>query len=335
LPRIELWRHAFAFPGKVAPLAQRAERLGYDGLLVADSQNLNADVWVELALAAGATERIRLGPGVTNPATRHPAVTASAAATLQAESGGRALLGMGRGDSALTQLGREPVHVAELEWALAAVQGYLSGGEVELDGSPTRIGWIASDGQPKVPLAVAATGPHVIEVAARHAERIDFTVGAEPERLRWAVDTARRAAGGRAISLGAYLNVAVDDDAASARDLVRGSTAIFARFAAEGAPPDGLSDVTRAGIEQLAASYDESRHGHADAPHARALEDDFIDRFAAVGDVAEVARRLAEVAALGIDHLIVVPGSLDADPAQNERTAERVAREVWPLLARG
>jgi 5,10-methylenetetrahydromethanopterin reductase len=292
-------------------------------------------VWVELALAAAATERIALGPGVTNPATRHPAVTASAAATLQAESGGRAVLGIGRGDSALTQLGRAPVHVAELERALGAVQGYLGGEEVVLDGTATRIGWIASDGWPKVPVAVAATGPHVIEAAARHAERLDFTVGAEPERLGWALDSARAAAGGRELSFGAYLNVAVDDDLAAARDLVRGSTAIFARFATEGAPADGLSEVTRAGIEGLASTYDESRHGHADAPHARALEDDFIDRFAVVGNVAEVARRLTEILELGIERVIVVPGSLDADPALDERSAERVAREVWPLLLDG
>jgi 5,10-methylenetetrahydromethanopterin reductase len=335
LPPIEVWRHAFAFCGEVAPLALRSEQLGYDGVMVADSQNLNADVWVELALAAAATERVLLGPGVTNPATRHPAVTASAAATLQAESGGRAVLGVGRGDSALTQLGRDPVHVAELERALGALQGYLSGEDVMLDGRLTRIGWIAENEQPKVPLAVAATGPHVIEAGARHAERVDFTVGAEPERLRWAIDTARAAAGGHALSLGAFLNVAVDDDSATARDLVRGSTAIFARFATEGAPSDGLSEVTRAGIDRLRSAYDDTRHGHADAPHARALEDEFIDRFAVAGDTATVAARLREIVALGIERIVVVPGSLDVDPALNERTAELIAREVRPLLERG
>jgi 5,10-methylenetetrahydromethanopterin reductase len=172
----------------------------------------------------------------------------------------------------------------------------------------------------------------VIAAAARHAERVDFTVGAEPERLRWAIETARAAAGGRALSLGAFVNVAVDYDRAAARDLVRGSTAIFARFATEGAPSDGLSEVTRAGIEQLRTGYDEARHGHADAPHARALEDEFIDRFAVVGDIPSVAERLREITALGIERIIVVPGSLDADPALNERTAELVARDVRPLV---
>ena len=301
-------------------------------MLVADSQNLNADVWIELGLIAAATERINLGPGVTNPVTRHPAVTASAAATLQLESGGRAVLGLGRGDSALTQIGRRPAPVEELEWALVAIQRFLRGEQVHLDDATSAIGWIADSGQPKVPVAVAATGPRVIEVAARHAEQVDFTVGAEPERVRWAVETARAAEGGRELSLGAFVNVAVHPDRAVARDLVRGSTAILARFATEGAPADGLSEITRDGIARLAADYDESRHGQSRAPAARQLEDGFIDRFAVCGPADEVADRLAALAQLGIDRVIVVPGSLDADPTAVDASNERFATEVLPAL---
>jgi 5,10-methylenetetrahydromethanopterin reductase len=268
---------------------------------------------------------------VTNPATRHPAVTASAAATLQAETGGRAVLGLGRGDSALTQIGREPVSVAELERALVAIQGYLRGEEVEVDGAVSSLRWLSGSDVAKVPVAVAATGPHVIEIAARSAEQIDFTVGAEPDRLRWAVDTAR-AAGGDGVSLGAFVNVAVHPDRGVARDLVRGSTAILARFATEGAPADGLSDVTRQGIAELASDYDESRHGQGAAPHARRLEDEFIDRFAVVGPADEVAERLAGLASLGIERVIAVPGSLDADPALVAESNERFADEVLPAL---
>ncbi|MGH2984243.1 MAG: LLM class flavin-dependent oxidoreductase [Solirubrobacterales bacterium] len=324
--------HSFSFAGKVAPHAAQVEAWGFDGMLLADSQNLNADIWVELGLAAAATERIGLGPGVTNPATRHPAVTASAIATLQVESGGRAVLGLGRGDSALSQIGREPAHVGELERALVEIQGFLRGEEVELsEGARSRIPWIAASGQPKVPVAVAATGPKVIEAGARNAEQLDFTVGAEAERLGWAVETARAAAADR-VSLGAFVNVAVHPDRAIARDLVRGSTAILARFATEGAPPDGLSDVTRKGIAELAANYDESRHGQAAAPHARRLADDFIDRFAVVGPAEEVAARLAALAELGIERLILVPGSLDADPGTVEEANARFAAEVLPAL---
>ena len=332
LATIDVWLHSFAYARRTVDLARRVEAWGFDGLLVADSQNLNADVWIELGLIAAATERICLGPGVTNPATRHPAVTASAAATLQLESGGRAVLGLGRGDSALTQIGRRPVPVAELESALVAIQGFLRGEQVQVDGVASAIAWIADSGQPKVPVAVAATGPHVIEVGARHAERVDFTVGAEPERVRWAVDMAREAVRGETVLLGAFVNVAVHPDRAVARDLVRGSTAILARFSTEGGPPDGLSEITRAGIARLASEYAESRHGQSSAPAARRLEDEFIDRFAVCGPADEVVERLAALGELGIERVIVVPGSLDADPAAVEESNERFAEDVLQAL---
>lgn len=59
----EVWLHTFSVPGKVAELARQAEAWGFTGLLVADSQNLNADIWVELALTGAATSELRLGPG--------------------------------------------------------------------------------------------------------------------------------------------------------------------------------------------------------------------------------------------------------------------------------
>jgi 5,10-methylenetetrahydromethanopterin reductase len=268
---------------------------------------------------------------VTNPLTRHPAVTASAAATLQRESGGRAVLGIGRGDSALTQIGHRPVPVAELERTMATIQRLLRGEQAQFGEATSGIQWITDGGEPKVPLTVAATGPRVIEAAARHAEWVDFTVGAEPDRLRWALETARAAADGT-LSLGAYINVAVHPDRAVARDLVRGSAAILARFATEGAPADGLSDVTKEGIARLASAYDESRHGESDAPAAQRLENEFIDRFAVCGPAHEAVERLAALGELGLDRVIVVPGSLDADPAEVEESNARFAAEVLPAL---
>ncbi len=102
---------------------------------------------------------------------------------------------------------------------------------------------------------------------------------------------------------------------------------------ASAAPPDGLSHVTRAGIERLAAAYDEGRHGQAAASHAQQLEDDFIDRFALVGPAEEIAERLAGLADLGIERVVVVPGSLDADPVQVAESNARFAEEVLPQLS--
>lgn len=225
----------------------------------------------------------------------------------------------------------EPVPARALERAVVAIQGYLRGEEVEFDGVRSEIRWLVASEQPKVPVAVAATGPRVIELGARHADQLDLTVGAEHDRLAWAIDIARAASEGGA-ALGAFINVAVHPDRAVARDLVRGSAAIFARFATEGAPPDGLSAVTRRGIQGLAADYDEARHGQASAAYARALEDDFIDRFAIAGPPDDVTERLKALGGLGLQRVIVVPGSLDADADLLERSNELFAAEVLPAL---
>ena len=69
--------------GFTAPNAKRLEDMGFDYLLTPDTQNLSADPYGQLSLAAAATKTIKLGTGVTNPITRDVAVTASALATLQ------------------------------------------------------------------------------------------------------------------------------------------------------------------------------------------------------------------------------------------------------------
>lgn len=288
----------FSNPGDVVARAKWLETRGFDGLLVSDSQCLNADVWVELALAAAATERLALGTGVTNPATRHPSVTASAALTLQAESGGRALLGIGRGDTALTELGRRPVPVADLDAALHDLRAYLHGSEVMLDGHPVRLK-LAQLGLSPVPLDVAASGPRVIGVAARHADRLSFSVGAEPERVRRAVALAREAreqAGldPAGLRVGAWLQVAVDPDREAALRLIRGTVQAFAGFSLD-----------------------------------RRLSDDVLERVSVAGPGVECAERIA---ALGLDHVIVVPGWIGSDLRRVEETNERFADEVLPLL---
>ncbi|HEY8583423.1 MAG TPA: LLM class flavin-dependent oxidoreductase [Capillimicrobium sp.] len=311
----ELWLHGFPVIGASAPLARRAEAAGYDGLLLADSQALQGDVYVGLALAAAATSTIRLGTGVTNPVTRHPTVTASAIATVHAESGGRATLGIGRGDSSVTQIGRRAASPEELEAHVRTVRALLRGERTDAG----RLSWL-DPSLPAVDVHVAATGPKTIAAAARSADAVLLTVGAEPERLRAALASAR-AAGARRV--GAYVNVACAEDPADARALVRGSAAIFAHFSSQtmaGVLPDD-HDV----IEHIGQDYDDSRHGQSVARHATELPDGFLDRFAVVGAPEIVRDRLAGLIALGLDPLVLVPGSKDADPGLLARSDALVA----------
>jgi len=224
-------------PRQTADTARRAEQLGFDTALFPDSQNLVPEVWGQLMLAAKSTERVKLGPGVSNSTTRDPAVTASAALALQIESEGRAVLGIGRGDSAVQRIGKREDPVASFERYLTMVQAYLSGDAVDRDGFASRLEWYPRSKLPKVPMVVAATGPRVIEASARRADGVCLAVGCDPDHVAAKLAHAREAArtAGRAegsVRFGAFVNCVVHDDVRVARDAARGSAASFARFSA-------------------------------------------------------------------------------------------------------
>jgi len=310
----------FPMPRGSAQMARMVEALGFDSLAFADTQNLTPEVWGQLMLAARDTERIELGTGVTNPGTRDAAVTASAALALQVESHGRAVCGIGRGDSSLAKIGRAPVPLADFELYIERLQGYLCGEAIDRDGTPSQIEWYADANVPKVPLEIAATGRRVIELAARHADRIVFAVGADEDRLARAIETARRAAAASGrdpdrLRLGAWINAVIHPDVTAARAAVRGGLSVFAHFSGFGRMrPEVMDGSLRDAAMHLRHHYDMRDHGRAGAAHAQQLDDDFVDRFGIVGPVETAVPRFQRLAALGLDFCRVVPGSRDAAP---------------------
>ncbi|MEZ5230153.1 MAG: LLM class flavin-dependent oxidoreductase [Acidimicrobiales bacterium] len=174
----EFWTSGVGMPRSAVKQARRAEDEGWDGIGLVDSQNLAGDPYIELALAAHHTSTIRLATAVTNPITRHPAAMATAIATVQAESDGRAVLGIRTWRLRTRPSRTAPAPVPTFERYLARLQGYLRGDEVpfeiELDhsgevrpadtlrlaGGPTasRLRWLRDDAV-KVPVDVAASGP--------------------------------------------------------------------------------------------------------------------------------------------------------------------------------
>lgn len=344
----EVWAMGISLPGVAARMAQRAEADGFDGWFVVDSQNLAGDCYVALALAAEATERIQLGTGVTNPYTRHPAVTASAIASVHASSGGRAVLGIGRGDSALAHLGLAPAPVPVFERYLAQVQAYLRGDEVDfaglaadavadvgslgLAGGPgsSRLHWLPRD-LPKVPVTVAATGPRVIDAAARVADRVTFALGADPERVRWGISRARAIRPD--LRLGAFVNVVCHDDVDVARVLASGGLSTFARFnVMHGTTYGPMGDAGRALLQEVHGAYDMGSHTQAGSPQAERLTTEFADTFAVVGPPDRCVARLQQLVALGLDHLVIVGPSLGADPTEARAADRRFVTEVLPAL---
>jgi 5,10-methylenetetrahydromethanopterin reductase len=330
VPRVYLHDFATADADTMGKRAAAVESAGWDGLLLADSQNLTPDVFVALTMAAAATDRLELGTAVTNPVTRHPAVVAAAIASLHVASRGRAVLGLGRGDSALLQLGLRPQARVAFQADARRIRSYLNGGTVDEAGYPSRIQWIpAADFRP-VPLQIFASGPLLTADAALVADRLTIVVGARPERISARVETARASRqaadldpGG--LDVGAYLIVGVDDDPARARDLVRGNVGIFAHFQRDDA---ALVPGDRAVVAAVTQRWEEAAHGLASSAQSSALTDEFLDHFAVVGSHDQCVTRLRDLLRLGIDHLVLIGASRDIPQDTADRNAAAILKAV-------
>ncbi|MDE8650909.1 LLM class flavin-dependent oxidoreductase [Novosphingobium album (ex Liu et al. 2023)] len=355
----EIWRAGGSNTGASPALARAVEAEGWDGQMFMDSQCLSADPYALMGGWAAATGRIRLSTGVTNPLTRNLAVTAGAAATIHALSDGRAVLGIGRGDSALAYLGHAPVGLARFEQAIGQLQVLLSGGEIafgefgpsgdapsvhalSLGGRPegVRLKWLP-EGLPKVPLDIAATGPKVIAMAAPVAERVTFSVGAEPERMQWALGLARqaRAAAGlddAGISYGAQLVVVCHPDAEQAMEVAMHMAPPLARFQTMQGQVGPADAVAAENLGKVRQGYDMTEHGNIGSRErivGGVLSPEFVRRFAIVGSPEHCIERLRELRALGLERVVVVgPGFYPADWGE---VAGLFAREVIPALKAG
>ena len=145
------------------------------------------DVFGEMRDAVGATERIRLMCGPVNFVTRDPGVIASAIAPIQLLSGGRAMCGIARGDSAVAMAGQRPQRQEPLDRDLAMLRAYLDRGEVAFPERTSRLEWIGDLAYEPVPIEMVCSGPNAIALAARRADRIGLSVGANSERIAWAL----------------------------------------------------------------------------------------------------------------------------------------------------
>jgi 5,10-methylenetetrahydromethanopterin reductase len=155
-------------PALVARMVRLGEEQGWDLVGIADTPGNAMDVWVALAQAATLSTRVRLASCVTNLATRDPAITAGAAASIDKLSGGRFVLGVGAGHSGVVNVGRRPTPPADLREGLTRVRGLLG------------------DERP-VPVYAAASGPGALRAAGAAADGavVNYGLGAvETSRAR-------------------------------------------------------------------------------------------------------------------------------------------------------
>ncbi|WP_210492909.1 LLM class flavin-dependent oxidoreductase [Patulibacter sp. SYSU D01012] len=322
--------------GEVADLAVEAERLGFPGVWIADSQSLFRDVYTALTVVAERTEHIRLGTGVTNPVTRHPAVIAGAIGTVAEHAAGREVrLGIGTGETAVESIGRKRATIKRMEETARVIRGLHAGETVPYEDAELRLDWPA----PRVPVVFASSGPRSLTAAGRSADGVYLKLGIHPDVLRYALDhvAAGRAEAGRTLEgfhVQAMLPVAVDDaDPAAARDEVRGTAAAIARAAVRAIPADDLPAELGETIAELerVSSEARARQSYVEWLHspeyAALIPDVIVEHFAIAGTAEEVASRVAALGDHGITEVIAPITMPDPRP-----TLRAIGETVLPRL---
>ena len=295
---MELWTMRIPETGTAVIQAERAERAGWDGITFTDSQNLSATRSSRSHWRAQATERLavrdrgrqRVHPPPGRAGDRRRDGAGGVGRPLRARDRPRRHRAVPPRSEADEGRRRSRAAVTDL-------QTYLGSGTIDCDGHPSRIQWLDRARQPKVPLDIAVSGPRMIELAAGLAERVTLAVGADPERVAWAIDLARAAAvaAGRdpaSISFGAYVNVGChpDLDAARGTDQWR-RRRVRALLVDAGLDRRGpRPDADRAVVAEVGRRYDSNVHLRNRAEHTGALTPEFVDRFAVVGPPEGVRR---------------------------------------------
>ncbi|WP_424890335.1 TIGR03842 family LLM class F420-dependent oxidoreductase [Streptomyces sp. XH2] len=317
----------------VVDLMRRAERAGFRYGWTFDSAVLWQEPFVIYSRILEHTERLVVGPMVTNPSTRTPEVTASTFATLNDMYGNRTVCGIGRGDSAMRVAGRKPNTLASLKESIRVIRDLAEGREADVGGTPLRIPWIR-DG--KLPVWMAAYGPKALALAGQEADGFILQL-ADPFLTEWMIKHVREAAAeaGRdpaAVSICVAAPAYVGDDLAHAREQCRWFGGMVGNHVADlverygehsGLVPEALT----AYIKQR-HGYDYSHHGRAGNPSTDFVPDEIVDRFCLLGPAEAHRERLEHLRSLGVDQF-----ALYAMHDAKEATIDAYGEHLIPALS--
>ncbi len=300
--------------GETAQLARMAEANGFDYIGIPESQSLANELYVSLSVVAQATTKAQLGPTVTNPLTRHPAVTASAIASINGLSGGRAFLGIGTGDSAVLNLGLRPAKHAQMREYIEALRTVLTGQPYEYQGRQIHVKW----SQTPIPLMISAEGPRTLALGGEIADIVMVHTGLSTEVLKESIARIRegeansgKPAGTTQVWAFAKCNIADDrDEAVDAIKMALAASGHHAfRFTLEGkqVPEELREQIAILQREYVPVEHEQlGRTRNAVLSDELGLTDYLADRFAVVGTPDECREKVRAIEASGVDMLLVL-----------------------------
>ena len=317
-------------------LAKLAEQYGFSHVWTFDSHILWQEPYVIYSQILAETRKVKVGPFVTNPATRDWTVTASVFATLNEMYGNRTVVGIGRGDSAVRVTNGKPTTLAELREAIHVIRELGNSREVEYNGSMLRFPW--SEGS-ELEVWVAAYGPLALKLTGEVGDGFILQL-ADVDIAKWMIKTVRDAAeaAGRdpdSITFCVAAPFYIGDDWEHMRDQCRWFGGMVGNHVADivakygtggdgtvGAVPQALTDYIK-GRE----GYDYNQHGQAGNTHTQFVPDEIVDRFCLLGTASDHIAKLEELKSIGVHQFA---GYLQHD--NKEETLRVYGETVIPAL---
>lgn len=279
-------------------LVKIAEDVGFEYAWITDHYN-NKNVYETLALIASETETIKMGPGVTNPYVRSPAISASAIATIDEISEGRATFGIGPGDKAtFDALGIEWTKpVSTIKAAIADINTLLAGEKTEAGAA---LGGVKKV-QDAIPIYMGAQGPKMLETAGEIADGVLINAS-NPKDYEAAMPMIKKglaAAGGdKSFDVGAYTATSIGPDSDAAKNAAK----IVVAFIAAGSPPPvierhGLPEGFNTQMGEFLAKGDFGGAIGAVTPEA-------LDAFSVCGTPDEFIPKIEGLAEMGVTQYV-------------------------------
>jgi len=320
---------------RVVSLARLAEDHGFDYFWTYDSHVLWLEPYVVHSQILSQTAQIKVGPMVTNPATRDATVTASTFATLNSMFGNRTICGIGRGDSAVRVTNGKPTTLKQLREATHIIRELANSRSVEIEGSTIRFPWSRNS---QLDVWVAAYGPLALKAAGEVGDGFILQC-ADVDIATWMISTVRKAAAnaGRdpdslsfCVAGPMYVTDGTEESYRHALDQCRWFGGMVGNHVADIVAKYGAdSEIPKALTDYIAGrtGYDYNSHGRAGNDHVDFVPDEIVRRFCLIGTPEQHIAKLERLKAAGMTQFA---GYLDHD--NKEETLRLYGEHIIPAV---
>ena len=324
MPKLDISFYSHISPTDAVETVRLADGNNFHNLWLIDSPAAYPDVWTTAALCAVNTSRLRIGPGVTNPVTRHPQVTANAALSIHELSGGRAILGLGTGDSAVRQIGWKPATVSVMREAVELCRDRFKESGAE------------------IPIYISGPGPRITAYACKEADGIISPGSRSPEVLRDEMERIKTIAKevGRDMKNLAVMYqqmFAISHDRREALDDMRGPVARIVKGMVLDHPETWPVELEHLRVEAraVAEAYNYKHHMRSHTPNSQMVTDALVEALGIAGTPEEVLPKFKAMwhegeqqEAAGLDFSF----SFNPVGKGQKRSFELFVREILPQL---